>query len=407
MAKSTNLTMDRPDIRRHNLSLLLRLVAERGPVSRANLSAETGMTRATAGSLVGELIELGLVAETGSQGTSRPGRPGVLLELDGSKVLTIGIEIHIGYLRILVRDLAGRETLQRKVTVTANAIDDVIASVAEQINEAVATAHADGKKMIGAAIAVPGVVDVLDGTVVFAPNLGWNNVPLLARVRKLVAPSLELVVDNEANLGTLAEFYEGAFAGAGSMAYVFAETGIGVGLMVNRTLWRGASGGAGELGHMPVVLDGGQDCACGRTGCWETLIGIAALVRAVLPDEAAGLLTAPSLDIEGLANRVRDAAVTDEPGVRQRLEEFGRWVGIGVAHILDTLDPEIVMLAGHLSLIGPWILEATQRSAREHSIHRIFDRCQIVTAEAGFASGGRGGALLIAQSVFANPGLVR
>ena len=407
MAKSKNLTMDRPDIRRHNLSLLLRLVAERGPVSRANLSAETGMTRATAGSLVSELIELGLLMETGASGTSRPGRPGVMLELDGSNVLTIGIEIHIGYLRVLVRDLAGRERLHHKIAVNAtDSSDAVISRVADEINHTNETAISKGQKLIGAAIAVPGVIEPLDGTVVFAPNLGWTNVALLAQLRRLVPSSLELVVDNEANLGTLAEFYEGPFAGVGSMAYVFAETGIGVGVMVNHTLWRGASGGAGELGHMPIVLEGGRPCACGRNGCWETLVGIAALVRTVLPDAADRLLADPALDTEGCANAVRAAAEADEPGVRERLEEFGKWVGIGVAHILDAFDPEIVMLAGHLSLIGPWILDTTRRSAREHTMHRVFDRCQIVTSMPGFASSGRGGSLLIAQSVFSNPGMV-
>ena len=254
------------------------------------------MTRATAGSLVRELIDLGLATETGSRGATGPGRPGVMIELDGSNVLTIGIEIHVEYLRILVRDLAGRETLQRKVALGAAASDEVIVAVAQEINEAVAAAQDARRNVIGAAIAVPGVVDVVDGTVVFAPNLGWENVPLLARLRRLVAPGLELVVDNEANLGTLAEFYECPFAGAGSMAYIFAETGIGVGVMVNRTLWRGASGGAGELGHMPIVLEGGKSCECGRTGCWETLVGIVALVNAVLPDDAERLLADPAMD---------------------------------------------------------------------------------------------------------------
>ncbi len=361
------------------------------------------MTRATAGSLVRELIDLGLATETGSRGATGPGRPGVMIELDGSNVLTIGIEIHIEYLRILVRDLAGRETLQRKVALGAAASDEVIVAVAQEINEEVAAAQDARRNVIGAAIAVPGVVDVVDGTVVFAPNLGWENVPLLARLRRLVAPGLELVVDNEANLGTLAEFYECPFAGAGSMAYIFAETGIGVGVMVNRTLWRGASGGAGELGHMPIVLEGGKSCECGRTGCWETLVGIVELVNAVLPDDAERLLADPAMDREALTNVLREAAEADQPEVRVRLNEFGRWVGIGVSHILDSLDPEIVMPAGHLSLIGPWILDATRASARDHTMHRIFDRCQIVTSTSGFASSGRGGALLIAQSVFNNP----
>lgn len=157
---------------------------------------------------------------------------------------------------------------------------------------------------------------------------------------------------------------------------------------------------------MPIVLEGGKSCECGRTGCWETLVGIVALVNAVLPDDAERLLADPAMDREALANVLREAAEADQPEVRVRLNEFGRWVGIGVSHILDSLEPEIVMPAGHLSLIGPWILDATRASARDHTMHRIFDRCQIVTSTSGFASSGRGGALLIAQSVFNNPGLV-
>lgn len=99
---------------------------------------------------------------------------------------------------------------------------------------------------------------------------------------------------------------------------------------------------------MPIVLEGGKSCECGRTGCWETLVGIVALVNAVLPDDAERLLADPAMDREALANVLREAAEADQPEVRVRLNEFGRWVGIGVSHILDSLEPEIVMPAGHL-----------------------------------------------------------
>ena len=283
--------MDHLHVRRHNLSLVLRLLATHGPRSRAGIADVTGLTKATVSSLVADLIDRGLVKEVGPKSDQRMGRPATLVHVDGARVVTLGMELDVGFVSVLANDLAATTVYQRRrpVSGTSTAFADLLPVVIREVRRAIAAVEAQGARVAGLTVAVPGICDIDRGVVRRAPNLGWQDAPLGARLAAEFGPSLSIAIDNEANLAALAEYRVGASAGTAHLVYLLAVNGVGGGVIVDGELFRGASGAAGEVGHM-TVQPKGAPCACGSSGCWETTVGLRALLYDAVPDLAPGLL---------------------------------------------------------------------------------------------------------------------
>ena len=404
-----DLAVDHLHVRRHNLSLVLRLLAGKEPRSRAGIAAITGLTRATVSSLASELTELGLVREIGLEADGRRGRPATLLELDGSHVVTIGVELNIGSISIYVRDLGGREVLQRRVARSASEAADstvLIEALGHEITETIAVVTSQGRQLSGLTVAVPGVVDLEHGSVRFAPNLGWRDVHLLDEIRRVVGPRVALWLDNEANLGAIAEYRAGAFAGTRNLVYLLIENGVGGGLIVNGALQRGASGAAGEVGHTTVQPVNGRLCGCGRFGCLETMAGLPALLRSTVPDLAEALLADSDLEYEARTTAVIDGARRGDRAVLDGLDDWAYWVGIGVANLIDLLDPEAIVLAGHPWHLAPWVLQRIIDTAAANSMPGSLDSCRIDVSALGFSAAALGGAIHAAERIFTDPKLI-
>jgi len=192
---------------------------------------------------------------------------------------------------------------------------------------------------VGIGVAVPGMVGGPAQLVRLAPNLGWVDVPLGLLLAAALDSSLPVAVGNEGDLGVVAEHLRGVAAGASHAIYLSGEVGIGGGIILGGRPLTGAGGYAGEVGHM-TVNPTGRWCRCGRRGCWETEVGLDAVLRACgAPDgELADLLA---------AHAAGDRAVQD--GVRA----VGRWLGIGVANLVNVFNPEVIVFGGLTRAIFP------------------------------------------------------
>ncbi|MBO1417805.1 ROK family transcriptional regulator, partial [Streptomyces sp. FH025] len=244
-------------MRRANLALVLGVIA-RGPRSRAEVAAETGLTRAAISSLAEQLISAGLLVEEGPAAPSgKVGRPGTALGLNPLGPGGLGAEIGVRHLGACVVDLRGevRAWRRREVVNRGRRPDAVMADLAHLVREAVA---ASGLRPAGLTLAVPGLVG--GGLLQRAANLGWRDVPLAAELRPALRAAgdglaeLPVEAENEVNLGGLAERWLGE--GPEDFLYVSAEAGVGAAIVVGGRLLRGASGYAGELGHVPVHPEG-------------------------------------------------------------------------------------------------------------------------------------------------------
>ncbi len=203
---------------------------------------------------------------------------------------------------------------------------------------------ADGR-LVGIGVAVAGVVRSNDGLVSMAPNLGWQDVPLGELLADRLGMDVPISIANDADAGALAEHRRGAAIGVDDIMYVSGEVGVGGGAIVGGRPMTGAAGYGGEIGHMPLNPNG-RRCRCGATGCWETEIGERTLLALADRPTDAG-----SVGVEAV---LADAAAGD-PGAVAALEHVGRWMGIGLAGLVNILNPRLVILGAMLGRIYPFV----------------------------------------------------
>ncbi|MEV4146297.1 ROK family transcriptional regulator [Amycolatopsis sp. NPDC049691] len=320
-------------MRARNLEVVLGAVSRGGPLTRAALAELTGLTKSTVSKLVGDLVDAGLLAETGPARAGERGRPGVEVVLSGARVASLGLEINVDYLAVRVLDLTGgvRFAARRDRDNRGSRPKKVLAELQALATDALAEAHRLGLEVAGAVLAVSGPVG--DGVLFSAPNLGWQDV----RPAGLLRLPVPVELDNEANLAALGELWYGD--GERDFLYVSGEVGIGAGLVVNGTLFAGARGLAGELGHV-VVAPGGPLCRCGGNGCLETFAGQEALLT------AGNAQTLPAF----LA-----ALEAGDATARQACAAAGQALGIALTSAVNLLDLDRIVLGGVFTQLYPWL----------------------------------------------------
>ena len=398
---------DHVSLRRNNLSVVLRHVRESGPKSRARIAADTGLNKATVSSLVAELVERGLLREGPADSTRALGRPGQLVELDGSGVCGIGAEINVDYIAVSALDLAGDTVIERRDPLDVAHLDPstTLDRVADLVREAVTATQARAGQLAGVTVAVPGLVQGDTGDLRLAPNLGWGEVQVIQEMRsRLGEPSYPLHVDNEANLAALAAYSElRKNTPVQDLVLLTGAVGVGGGVVSNGHLLRGGRGYSGEVGHMPVAPPG-RTCGCGRTGCWETVVSLSALLhKATDRDDP---VRYPALDVEQRLAGITRRAEAGDARTLTALEEVGTWLGIGGAILVNILNPDVLVLGGYFAVLGPWLKEPLEKAIRDRVIAPDGGGCQVVRSDLGFAAAVRGGAQISLEQVLVDPTVI-
>jgi predicted NBD/HSP70 family sugar kinase len=393
--RGTTLPADQTTVRRANLGVVLRQVAVGGARSRAQIAADTGLTRGTVSSLVAELIDLGLIRETGKTTSPRGvGRPGVGLEL-ADVVVGIGLEVNVDYLAVSVEDLTGAVRYERRSyrDNRGSAPGPVLDRLARTARVALDAAAGDGMRPIGVSVAVPGLVEEASGTVVLAPNLGWADVRLAEQLGARLG--LPVHVENESNLAALAEHWTGAAVGIDDFICVFGEVGVGGGVVLGGRLFRGSHGFGGEFGHIPVDPQG-HACACGSLGCVETLVGQESIARAAGISHTTG--GSRSLTDE-LVRRAEDGS----PELLRALADAGRWLGIALAATFNVLDLQAVVLGGCFGPLAPWLIDDVGQTLEERSLAARSGTFAVLPSAFGDGAAVRGAAALSLHRVLDEP----
>jgi predicted NBD/HSP70 family sugar kinase len=368
------------DVRRSNLALVLGRVAQSPSgthLTRAQIAAFTGLTKASVSSIILELLEAGILREIGLNPQGERGRPGVGLELNPARGV-IGMEINVDYIAAGVTDLSGAVVVQeiRERDNRDSESAPVMAALAALAAEVGAAAKEKGVEVLGGGLAVPGLVDAGTSTVVTAPNLGWLGIKLDLG---LLLPGMPLGVTlfNEANAAALAELSRGP-AGRHDFLYVSGEVGVGGGLVLKSELFTGPEGHAGEVGHV-VVDPRGSRCSCGGTGCLETIAGQDAIFS------AAGI--AGKARSESMSELVA-ALAQEKAEALQAVQRAGRALGVAVASTARVVNISAVVLGGHFAVLEQWLRPPLVESLARYAPGKILPE-HITTAAVG-----EGGALL-------------
>jgi predicted NBD/HSP70 family sugar kinase len=333
------------DVRRQNLAVVLDAIRRTDRTTRAEISAGTGLTKASVSSLVTTLLDTGLIEEAGIARDGERGRPGSGLVLNRQRG-ALGAEVNVDYLAVGIVDVLGELRAHRIVERRPGGPDEVLGGLQELAREVTDDAKAAGIELLGGGLAVPGLVDPGQGIVLTAPNLGWQDAALERHLEALLPDSpLGVVLSNEADSAALAELWYGHGSSFGDYLYVSGEVGVGGGLILGSKLFAGPRGHAGEIGHVVVQPDG-LKCSCGGRGCLETVAGQDAVFS------AAGINGSTTAD--RMAALVH-ALGTGAPEAVRAVERAGHFLGIALVSTARMVNVSAVILGGHFAGLQEWI----------------------------------------------------
>ena len=360
------------ELRHHNLGAVLEILHLEGPTARSELTSRTGLNRSTIGRLIAELLAAGLVTEGPAPKQSGPGRPSPIVAANPSSAPALALEITIDTVTAALIGLGGvvLGRAEQSGDWAAARPQDVASEIGRLTGPLVDQAE---HSMVGACLAIPGIVRQEDGFLHFAPNLGWSDVALADLVSQQLPIQTPVLVGNEANLGALAE-HRRSLPEVRDLIYVHADVGIGLGIISNGRQLTGSRGYASEGGHMTVRHDGAA-CRCGATGCWETEVGEEALLRHTFGEEHKPGRVA----VEALAKRLTEGDERSLTGVA----EVGHWLGVGIADLANLLNPEVVVLGGIYTTLFEWLEDSLSDSLEERSLDVTRDGLRVIPSALG------------------------
>ena len=386
-------------LRESNRDRVIDALRVRGVASRAELARITGLSRSTVSTIVNDLIGAGLALEREDvpDGEAQAGRPPVMVALDSSAGIALGIDFGHRHLRVAVSDLSHTVLAEawRELDVDHSA-DDGLEAAAGFVEQVLEEAGVDRSRVIGAVMGLPGPIARATGAVQDSSILpGWVGVSAAADASSRLG--LQVEVENDANLGALAELVWGAAMGHSEVAYIKVSSGIGAGLITDGRLRHGVGGTAGEIGH--TVLDsGGPVCRCGNRGCLETLASARAVADQLSESRREEIST----------RRMLELSASGDAATRRLIEDAGRVLGAAVANLCNIVNPECVVIGGDLSLAGDVLLDPVRDVVRRNAIPSAADDTEIVAGTLGERAEVLGALALVMHESerFAAPGLV-
>lgn len=351
------------DIRRSNLFQVLRRVFAGAPTSRHEIVAQSGLSMATVASIVTELLEAGVLLEV-APATRGKGRPLTRLALDPGYGSFVGVDVAETYLHVARYDAALTE-----VASTRRELDGEVRSpedLERHLTQLLEQVAPDGVAVRAVGISVPGLVDDESGVSVYAPSWDWRSVPLRATLSRRW--QLPVHLDNPLKALMVSELWHDPGAADANWAVVNLGTGVGAAIAVAGELYRGASNSAGEWGHTTVAV-GGRECRCGGTGCVEAYVGapgLVAFIEQIAPDHPWA-----SLGETAAVQALADGVVAGDSVALGVVAGAGRYLGAGLANLVNTVNPERIVLAGWVSdLLGDALLEAARPGVEHQALAR-------------------------------------
>ncbi|WGD59843.2 xylose repressor [Bacillus velezensis] len=344
---------DQAFVKKVNQKLLLNEILKNSPISRAKLSEMTGLNKSTVSSQVNTLMKENLVFEIG-QGQSSGGRRPVMLVFNKKAGYSVGIDVGVDYINGILTDLEGTIVLDQHHHLECNSPEITKDILIEMIHHFIANMPQSPYGLIGIGICVPGLIDK-NQKIVFAPNSNWRDIDLKSFIQKKF--NVPVFIENEANAGAYGEKVFGAAKNHDNMIYASIGTGIGIGVIINNDLYRGVSGFSGEMGHMTIDFNGPK-CSCGNRGCWELYASEKALLTSLQTKEK----KVSTQDIIDLAH-------LNDIGTLHALQNFGFYLGIGLTNILNTFNPQAIILRNSIIESHPIVLHSikSEVSSRVYS----------------------------------------
>ena len=311
--------------------------------------------------------------------------------------MIVGVDLGGSKINAILADSLGNISRQvLKDTLAKEGPDAVIARVIECIKQVTSSTN-----IAGIGIGAAGACDVESGVITLSPNLpGWHNVQLRDIIQREY--DVPVYLDNDANVAALGEYYFGDVGGVANIIYVCIGTGIGGGIIIAGQLYHGASGSAGEIGHMTIDINGIR-CPCGNSGCWETLASGTALARDAVKRIKAGAQTNILDYTDGQldkvsAHRVFLAAKDSDRLAKEMISQTGYYLGIGLVNLINIFNPQLILIGGGLARMGQMLLEPAIKVVKERAYELSAGAARIELARLGADAEALGAVALVLKN---------
>lgn len=374
---------------------VLRLIWQERRISRAEIARLANLSRSTVSEIVSEILPMGIVAEIG-EGLSRGGRRPIVLEFQDDVCVILGVEMGATHVVVALTDLRGNvltwESREHPVRTDPPGTRQLIAQLC---GDCLAAPAGAGRPLVGIGVALPSPVDPSHpdrlSTIVlpaWESRLGLDD---LARHY-----GVPLMVDNDANLGALAEHWWGAGRGVDDLAYIKVAMGIGSGHVIGGEIYRGATGVAGEIGHLSIDSQG-KPCICGLRGCLVTLVGGPALVaraaelNAEFPESGLARKEISILDLE-------NAALAGDALALKVAQEAAAHLGRAVAGLLNLMNPSLVIIGGDLARLGDLLLDPLRETVKSRTLVSSVAAAEIRASDLGERAIAMGAATMVLKA---------
>jgi len=387
-------------IKQINHNITLNLIKSRGPLSRTEIARISGLSLATISGLTGELLATGFIKEAG-EGESTGGRPPVLLRLNPRGGYVIGLKLAEQQIVAALADLEANV-----VRCQIEAVDDMsdpdttVGTIIAVIEASIAAADIARDKIMGIGIGMAGIIDTAAGRCRYSPMFGWRNVPLAHPLEHHF--DLPVLIDNDVNTLTAAELWFGRGRGFTNFLVVTVGRGIGMGVVVNGQLYRGAAGGAGEFGHI-TLEENGPRCGCGKRGCLEALCGDHAVERMAREAVMAGRQTALADATVITAEAVTVAAQEGDAVALEILARAGRALGLGLSYLVNLFDPQLIVISGEGTRAGEALIGPAREMMRRHVFAGLGSGPRVIIESLGDEAWARGAACVVLSELFKHP----
>lgn len=396
-------------VKSHNVQAILLALLKHQYISRVHLAKLTGLSTTTITNLITELLAQGIVVEEGTEPLERQpgaGRPRTALRLVPEARYAIGVHIGVGSVRVALTDLRAQIVASLSFAhppdQPAQTVLEYILELVEQIVEKAGVAP---RNIIGVGVGTSGLTNPYSGVNLLAPNLNWRDVPIQTFLADRLA--YPVCIDNNVRSMALGEALFGAAREARVVAFVYARVGVGAGFVMDGQLFRGSGAGAGEIGHTTVIPMDGELCRCGNRGCLETLVSepailrlAAELTRQTPTGQLARLLH--GTDAPTIEHVFTAARQGDEP-TRKMLAERAYYMGLALANLVNTLNPELILLGGIFAQGQDLLLPTLEATVRERAFANLGDPVRIQPTSFGPTAGVIGAAALALTNFFYQP----
>jgi len=394
-----------------NTRNILDIIRRHGPISRIEIAELTGLTPATITNITSELIDSNLIIE-GETGDSSGGRRPIMLKMRNDYYRVIGVYIGSRKIKIITSDLTAN--IKHKKEIKYNQDDISVEYIKEILDEElipiIKKYKSKNKNIVGIGVGIHGVVDNKRGISVVAPNLGWKNV----NVAKLLSDSygIPVFIDNNTRTMALGENWFGSGKNASSFFCLNIEYGVGGSYFINDRPVNGNSFGAGEIGHTTVDING-ELCSCGNRGCLETVASVKALLKQAYDKypENKNSKIYNGREIKAVSDinpeDLYEAAKHGDELAISLIRSMGENIGIGIANIINILNPELVIINGEIISVGDILLEPIIETVRKRGFSNSVNSTGIVLSKLGSVAYLKGAVVLATQYIFDNPEVVR